>query len=305
MPQNTITAEDLYRLQILSSPQISPDGKFVVFSVQRVDRKTEKKYSNLWIVPTDGGEARQFTFGDQVDAHPIWSPDGSEIAFLSNRQDKEKPAQIFILPFSGGEARSLCQIEGEINEIRWTPDGKKLVLQVRKTDPDVLERQKDSDRSKLSTPVRHYNRMFYKLDGYGYLPIERSHVWTVELSNGKAEQITDHPVHDQGSLSVSPDSKWIAFISNISPEPDANIYQDDLFVMPIGGGEARKLQTTVGNKSATSFSPDGKWIAFYGQEGAGEGFRNVNLWITPVDGSTPARNLTGAADLCVEFLLDQ
>src|SRR5512135_1366007 len=101
-----ITAEDLYKFNLVSSARISPDGKYVIYALHRVDEKTEKKYSNLWIVATDGATpASQFTYGDQSDSQPRWSPDGRTIAFLSNRGDKEKPAQVYLIPFFGGEAR--------------------------------------------------------------------------------------------------------------------------------------------------------------------------------------------------------
>ena len=74
--KRSITAQDLYTIQLVSDPRISPDGQHVVFCLQRVDKKTEKKHVNLWIVPTDGGRARRFTYGDQVDAHPRWSCSG-------------------------------------------------------------------------------------------------------------------------------------------------------------------------------------------------------------------------------------
>ena len=80
-----ITGEDLYRFQLVASPSISPDGRHVVFSLDRMDRKAEKKYANLWIVPTHKGTPRQFTHGDQRDSQPTWSPDGNEIAVLGQR----------------------------------------------------------------------------------------------------------------------------------------------------------------------------------------------------------------------------
>src|SRR5512136_1877733 len=106
----SITAEDLYRLNIPSGMRLSPDGQHIVYSLGRVERKTEKKYANLWIAPTEGGKPRQFTFGDQGDFNPCWSPDGSQIALLSNRGDKEKPPQVYLIPFHGGEARSLSEV---------------------------------------------------------------------------------------------------------------------------------------------------------------------------------------------------
>ena len=138
-----ISAEDLYRLAQISDVRLSPDGTLVVYTAQRIDRKTEKKYHNLWVVSTENGGERQFTHGDQNDTHPRWSPDGSQIAFLSNRGDKEKPPQVYLIPFHGGEARPLSEVDGEINSLDWSPDGRRLLLSVRKVDAEELERQKD------------------------------------------------------------------------------------------------------------------------------------------------------------------
>ncbi len=111
----TITAEDLYEFNTVAEVRISPDGQNVVYTVQRVDRKTEKKYTNLWVVSTKEGDPRQFTIGDQHDGSGRFSPDGKAIAFLSDRRDREKPAQIYLIPFTGGKPadlpRSLVRLE--------------------------------------------------------------------------------------------------------------------------------------------------------------------------------------------------
>lgn len=291
-----ISAEDLYDFELLNGVRISPDGQHVVYYVQRVDRKTEKKYSNLWVASARGGESRQFTFGDQNDTSPRWSPDGSTIAFLSNRGDKEKPAQVYLIPFDGGEARKLTNIKGQINNLAWSPDGKKLLLSVRKADPETLEREQDEQKKKLGVVSRRYDRVFFKLDGVGYLPLERTHIWVVDVSTGKSRQLTDHAVYDELFPAWSPDGRWIAFTSNRSENPDFNPDLVDLYVMPAAGGEFRKIETPVGEKIHPSFSPDGKWLAYYGTEGLGKGYQNQGLWVVPLDGSTPARNLTAQYD---------
>lgn len=291
-------AEDLYRFQLISSPRISPNGEQVVYGLSRVDQKTEKKYANLWIAAADGSTPpRQFTFGDQSDGHPRWSPDGKKVAFLSNRAELEKPARIFLISLEGGEARPLTSIEGAISTFSWSPDGKRLLCVVRKTDADVLEREKDEQKKKLGTVFRHYDRLFYKLDGEGYLPKERWHLWMVDAETGEAKQLTDHDVYDDRSPAWSPDGQTIAFISNRSEEPDAYPDWDDLYVMPAAGGEVRKIEAPLGPKSDPAISPDGRWVAYYGVEGEGLGYKNTHLWIAPLDGSAPARCLTGAADL--------
>ena len=294
-----IKAEDLYQFQGISGLRGSPDGRHAVYVLQRVDRKTEKKYTNLWVVNIDNGEARPFTYGDHNDSQPVWSPDGTQIAFLSNRGDKEKQAQLYLLPFFGGEARPLGHIDGEISNLGWSPDGKRLVCTVRKLDPETLERQKDEQKKKLGVVARHYDRVFYKLDGYGYLPHERLHIWTVDVRSGKARQLTDHAVYDEQQPAWSPDGKWIAFVSNRSPKPDFAPDSIDLYVMPAQGGEFRRIPLPIGEKIQPAWSPDGKWIAYYGAEGEGLWYKNLGLWVAPSDGSGKPRNLTEKYDLHV------
>ena len=298
--RRTITPQDIYSFQQVSDVRLSPDGRNVVYTVQRVDRKTEKKYSNLWLAPLDGGEPRQFTFGDQNDGLPRWSPDGSQIAFLSNRADKEKAAHIYLIGTYGGEARQLTAIEGGVSSLHWSPDGKKLLCTVRKTDAEELERRKDEQKKKLGVVARHVERFSYKLDGFGYLPRERTHLWTVEVRTGKAKQLTDHPVYDEYGPAWSPDSRQIVFVSNRSADPDFHPDADDLYVMGAAGGEFTRIETPYGGKGMPVYSPDGKWIAYYGNEHPGEWYHNNCLWVVPADGSQAPVNLTEHTDLNVE-----
>ena len=295
-----VKAEDLYTFKTVQNVRLAPDGRQIVFGSQRVERKTVKKYSNLWMLAADGsGKASPFTYGDQNDSSPNWSPDGSQIAFLSNRENLEKPAKIYLIPFQGGEARPLTQIKGSIGAFNWSPDGRRLVCVVTKTDPEELEREEDEQKKKLGVVSRHYKRVFYKLDGSGYLPQERSHLWVVDVQSGKAKQLTDHAIYDELDPAWSADGKWIVYLSNRSSDPDFNPETVDLFVIPASGGEPRKIETEVGEKSLPKFSPDGKWIAYYGGLGVGEGWRNTSLWVVAVDGSQKTVNLTQKFDLHV------
>lgn len=297
--KKAIKAEDLYKFQVVNGLRISPDGKFLVYQQSRVDPKTEKKYTNLWVIGTERGNVRQFTFGNQSDTLPRWSPDSSQIAFLSNRENKDKPPQIYLISIHGGEAQRLTEIEGVFSDFAWSPDGRRLVCSLQKTDLEQLEREKDEQKKKLGVVSRRYERVFYKLDGSGYLPRERTHIWVVDARTGKGKQLTDHAVYDEQSPTWSPDGKWIAFTSNRSPEPDFNPDEIDLFLIPAEGGELKKVQAPVGEKTQPCFSPDGRWIAYFGMEGKELWYKNNSLWVAPLDGSSPARNLTEAYDLHV------
>ena len=296
--KRTITAEDLYNFELLSPPRISPDGKHVVYAQQRVDAKTEKKYSNLWITPTNGSGARPFTIGDQNDSQPRWSPDGKTIAFISNRGDEKQP-QIYLIPFAGGEARALTELKGEIGALEWSPDGSQFVIQFRAKDAEVLERDGDEQKKKLGIVARHYERVFYKFDGYGFLPHERWHIWTVDASSGVANQLTAGPIFDELQPAWSPDGKSIAFISNRNPDPDLARGDTSLFVIPAAGGLERQIETTS-QALLPSFSPDGKLIAYIGQRDYTQWWQNNDLWVAPVDGSMPPRNLTTKFDATVD-----
>lgn len=305
MPQNTkrtIEAEDLYRLQLPSDCQISPDGRHVVLCVERVDREKEKKYTNLWLVETSEGRARRLTQGDQVDRHPRWSPDGQTIAFLSNRAD-EKQFQIYLLPMTGGDARGLTAMQGEFQALQWSPDGRQLLCQFRKKDQEAIEQENDAQKKELGIVFRQITRVFFKLDGSGYLPQERWHIWTIDAETGVGRQLTDDLVYDELSPCWSPDGRQIAFLSNRSTDPDLDPDALGVYLMPAVGpveqAEVTRLDSPNGDKSLLSFSPDGRYLAFIGQDTPTGWWKNHGIWILPVDGSSTARDITAHHDISV------
>jgi dipeptidyl aminopeptidase/acylaminoacyl peptidase len=294
----SITAEDLYEFNLISDCQISPDGHCIIYSVQRVHKETEKKYSSLWIAPVGKESPRQFTFGNHSDTHPRWSPDGSEIAFISNRDDEKQP-QIYIIPFQGGEARKLTDFKGTIETFQWSPDGMFLVFSFRKKDKEEIEREEDEKKKELGIVSRHITRVFFKEDGKGFLPRERWHIWTVDTQTGSTTQLTDSEIYDEKEPSWAPDGKEIVFSSNRSTDPDLDPDAIDLFVIPAKGGDFRKIETPVGPKDSPVFSPDGKWIAYFGFEGKGITWKQIRVWIVPADGSGKVQNLTEKYDFNV------
>ncbi len=293
-----VKASDLYRIRQISHPEISPDGKYVVYAVLRVDRKTEKKYNNLWWISTGGGKARPFTTGDHVDSQPRWSPDGKFVAFISNRADEKQP-QLYLIPANGGEARKLTNLKGEFGSFAWSPDGTKIVCPFRKKDKEVLKRESDEQKKKLGIVYRRITRVHYSLDGYGFLPKERWHLWIIDVATGKAKQITEGKVYDERQPQWSPDGENIVFISNRSPDPDLAPDEDDVYLIPAKGGEMRKLNAPLGPKMLPSFSPDGQLVAYIGHEGRGDWWKNERLWIVPTDGEGEARCLTAEHDVTV------
>jgi len=294
-----ITAEDLYDINVVTECQISPDGESMVYSLQTVDRDSEKKYMHLWAVPAKGGKSRQWAFGSHTDSSPKWSPDGQWIAFLSNRIDEKQP-QIFVLPVAGGEACPITDLKGDIAHFNWSPDSSKLVFQFREKDPEDIEVLDDPKKKELGRVVRRIkNRVFFKLDGYGYLPQAHFHLWTVDIKTKEKLQLTDSGIHDETSPVWSPDGKFIAFFSNRTDEPDLNPDKIDLFIYDINEKIFNLIETPEGPKRQASYSPDGKMIAYYGHEGLNADYKNTELWVVDLENEGNVRSLTSEFDFNV------
>ncbi len=287
-------ADDLYLFQMPSDPQIAPDGAQVAFCVQRVERETEKKYTNLWLADSDGGRLRQFTHGKWSDTQPRWSPDGRTLAFLSNRGSEEQ-AQLYLLPADGGEARPLTDLKGSFANFEWSPDGARLVCQFRRKDADALEREKDESKKKLGISFRQITRADYKFDGAGYLPQERWHIWVIDAATGQATQLTDGD-KDETEPRWSPDGQSILFTSNRGERPDMELDETELYLIPAAGGEMQMVTTRPGRKFGATFSPDGQHIAFLGRDQFGRWYQNARLYVAGLDGSG-ATDVSGRFDL--------
>jgi dipeptidyl aminopeptidase/acylaminoacyl peptidase len=210
-----IQADDLLKFHIVSDPQISPDGKQIVFVKKHVGEKNEY-LTNLWIVDAAGkAQPRQFTNGGK-DHHPRWSPDGSRIALTSGR-DKPKP-QIWTIPSSGegGEATSLTKFpEGSLGDFKWSPDGTLIAASFREQDPDWTEEAKNKRKEKnLSDPPRVLDDWWYRLDGDGYFNGQRYHLYLIDTVTGEHRKVYTKDTLGHFSFDFSPDSKQLVLATN-------------------------------------------------------------------------------------------
>ncbi len=295
-PATLITAEDLYRFQVIVDMELSPDGNSIVYAIQTVDKSTEKKYTHLWMVDTQSKKARQLTFGTYSNIQPRWSSDSSAIAFLSNRQD-QKQFQFYLLSMEGGDAFPISNLNGEIDSFEWSPDGKKIAFQFRCKDQDEIEREKDETKSKLGIVYRQIDRLYYQLDNHGFLPKERWHIWMLDVKKEKATQLTHHTVFDDLEPHWAPDGKSIAYFSNRQHDPDHNPDAIDLFFYSLTEGKEKKIPTQPGPKSLLSFSPDGSQLAYIGIDGLNVEWKNNNLWLVNLEDPQDWKNLTKQEDV--------
>lgn len=265
--KRAITLDDFFKMKTVESPQISPDGKWVAYTVSEMDLKEDESETRIWMVSTSGGEAIPMTAKGYSAGNPRWSPDGKYLSFLASRgKDKEgedEPSQVWTLNRMGGEAQAVTKVKQGVSSYEWSPDGKRMVLLIRDPKPEELTEDKEDDKKKRPFVI---DRLQFKRDYIGYLDRFRTHLYVLNIGDEKAEpvQITSGD-YDESDPAWSPDGKTIAFVSNRSEKPDA-VPDSNIWIVSADNTDKGQTMLQVTNNpredSSPSWSPDGKTIAY-------------------------------------------
>ena len=248
---------DVYRLKTVGDPQVSPEGSWVAYTVSSVDSAKDKRNTDIWMVSWDGNQTVQMTNSPDSESGPRWSPDGKYLSFTSSRQGA-KGSQVWLLDRRGGEAVKLTDIKAGISEYAWSPNSKKLALVVRDPNPD----EKNGDTPSTAKPMV-INRYQFKEDGSGYLANtpRYSHIYLFDIEEKKLDTLTRGNFDDSGPV-WSPDGKYIAFVSNRTPDPDRNSNSDIFVVEAVPGAVPKQITTWNGRDASPQWSPDGLRLAY-------------------------------------------
>ncbi len=274
LPPRAITVDDYFGLREVHDPQISPDGRWVSYSVKSALLKEDKNEERLWMVPAAGGEPVALTAEGVSSSHARWSPDGRFIAFLSARN--EGKTEVWLLNRLGGDPERLTDAPQDVEDFGWAPDGRSLVLILRDANPEELEAAKevkeDKDASgkgkKKAQKPWVIDRLQFKWDEIGYLDRRRTHLYIFEIAGKALKQVTSGDF-DDSEPAWSPDGKSLAFTSNRStPDPDAT-YDSNIWVVAADnqdkGAHLTQVTTNPGSDTQPAWSPDGKWITYITQ----------------------------------------
>ena len=281
--QNTgkrpFTFEDMMALKRIGGPQVSPDGKWVLFSAVHVDLQANKKTPHLWLVPVAGGEARQLTSDPAGEDRGRFSPDGRQIIFTSNRDGS---SQIWLAGFDSGSGalsnpQKITSISTEADGGMWSPDGKNILFTSEvyyDCQDDACNKKRDEERANSKVKAMLFTRLFYR-HWSSYTRLKRTHLFVVPAAGGVARDLTpgDHDVPPfslggQDLYAISPDSQEVAFTSNID-EVEAISTNNEVFLVSITGGTPKKISTSPGSDSTPLYSPDGRFIAWRMQKRPG------------------------------------
>ena len=243
---------DVYRLQSLGDPQISPDGNWVAYTLSSVDSVKNKRNSDIWMVSWDGKETVQLTHSPDGESQPRWSPDGKYLSFVSSRNGLTS-SQVWLMDRRGGEAKQLTDLKkGDLNDYGWSPDSKKIAL--------VLKNPADTSKAKTPKPIV-LDRYQFKRDVDGYLTKTPTHLYLYDITTKKMDTLTKGN-YDETNPKWSPDGSQIAFLSNRTTDPDRNANADIWVIDAKPNASMKQITTWTGRDFSHEWSPDGKQITY-------------------------------------------
>ena len=295
---HSMTLDDLFKLQDVGAPVVSPHGNWVAYTVNTTDVAADKRVTHLWMTNWQGTEDIELTYGDESASAPRWSPDGKYISFLSGRKGAAKGTQVWVLDRRGGEARQLTDVKGELSAYEWSPDSKQLLLAIKPSDEPEKPEKKDGEEKPKPIVLDRYH---FKQDVVGYLrDNEHTQLYLYDLATHKLEKLTTDPAFDEGRAVWSPDGRRIAYVSNHDADPDRTTNTDVFVVDAKAGSTARKLTTFDGpDAGKLAWSPDSTQIAYLqGSEPKYEEYNQFKLAVVGADGGEP-RVLTTKLDRAV------
>ena len=295
----TLQPEDIVGLKGLSGLTISPDGGWAAFvrTVPVLEVEKSEHLGHIWLVSTDGGEPFQLTNGPNGDSNPQWSPDGTQLAFVSKRGDDK--TQIWIIPIAGGEAKQLTHSKNGASSPQWSSDGKQIAFLKYETDSPTEEKRKRAGDDRVVMGVDDFKQQHLWVIEVGTLDDEPELCFNLpeegadeHVNVDKSQRLTEGDFHVSEPC-WSPDGGQIVFVSTPSPGADDVMFNGVVHIVDIETKQVRKLTSHPGGESSPRWSPAGKKIGYlhtlagYGQKDlhiiSAEGGVSTNLTATQLD----------------------
>ncbi len=300
-----LRVEDIFELEIAADPQISPDGEQIVYVRQRADIMTDRRFSNLWIVGADGSGHRPLTTGSFTDRSPRWSPDGTRLAFISNRGGT---TQIHARWMDSGETVVITNLTEPPTSFAWSPGGNSLAFGklVPEPPPAIGGMPSPPAGAEWAEPAQIVERLVYRFDQIGDLPHGFVHIFVVPSEGGTPRQITSGDAHWGGDgigaarFSWSPDGESLVLSRDPRGGDTEEVFVSDteVFELSVADGTAVQLTDRRGPDDAPIVSPDGERIAYLGMDDRFQGYQLTQLYVMRRDGSG-SRSISAGLDRSV------
>lgn len=291
-PDRRFTAERVFDLEIGDDPQVSPDGRTVVYVRRSMDRMADRVRGELWTIDVDTGDHRPLvTAGGSVQS-PRWSPDGARL--LCATSENGKP-QLKVRYMDTGATLSLAQFEHPPREAVWSPDGAQIAF-TKFTPGQALKLATPPsapEGADWAPPVRVFDDLVFRFDGQGYLEAGADHVFTLPAEGGSPRQVT-FGESDFGAPEWLGDETLLV-VGNTAEDRDLDFIESEIFAIDLDTLERTALTERDGPDSTPRAAPDGRQIAYLGYDDELKSYQQTELYVMDADGSDP-RLLTGELD---------
>jgi dipeptidyl aminopeptidase/acylaminoacyl peptidase len=266
-------------METVADPQLSPDGKQIVYTRGWVDKMNDKRESALWIMNADGSRNRFLVKGSS--AH--WSPNGDRIAYLADGEPKG--SQIFVRWMDAeGASSQITRVDHPPSAIQWAPDGSQLsfsMLVEEKTRWDV-RLPKKPEGAKWTEEPKIVERLNYRRDGQGFTDEGYRHVFVVPASGGTPRQLTSGS-HDHTDARWTPDGRTLLFSAQRTDEWQWR--ETDIYSVDVTSGSIRQLTMRKGPDASPVISPDGRRVAYTGYDWTKDTWVDAKIYVMNIDGS--------------------
>lgn len=277
-------ALDIFDIEYVSDPQISPDGNRIIYVRNFKDIMTDANLSNLWIIQTDGSGNRPLTTGNHSDNTPVWSPGGDKFVYRSSKNGK---TQLYLHWLADGSEQQLTNSPVSPGRPYWSPDGNWLAftMSVAYDSKPFATLPAKPKGAKWNDPPKVIDKLQYRNDGAGYADDEYSQIFLLTIDGGTPVQLTNDPYDHSGALSWSADGKSIYYSANHHENRDLEPANSEIHRLDLATRKSTPLTTRLGPDQNPVVSPDGKKIAYLGGDEHYQGYQLTRLSVMNTDGS--------------------
>ena len=284
--QNTndvFTYLDVFDLQYVSSPQISPDGSEIIYRRMTFDILKDKAVGNLWTVNVNGSNHQKLTSRESEEYGATWSPDGDRLAFISST---EEGSEIYIYWKNSSKYAKISQLEGNPSNLSWSSNGTNLAftMKVKTLAPVLVKMPKKPKGAKWAKTARITDRLYHESDGKGYIEPGFTHVFLISSEGSGVSKLTSGNFNHRGPLSWSKDNSKIYFTSNRSESWEYEFRNSEIYSVDVIDQKISSLTNRNGPDSNPKVSPNGKHIAYLGYQDKVQAYQNTQLSIMDTNG---------------------